>query len=76
MKEVSEPARIIVCASSSLIKNDWKGQGNQSMPLPLGYEPVTGEQLGNADFIVNAVNYLAGNESWLNLRARNSRLRL
>ena len=76
VKEVSEPARIIVCASSSLIKNDWKGQGNQSMPLPLGYEPVTGEQLGNADFIVNAVNYLAGNESWLNLRARNSRLRL
>ncbi|MEG2513818.1 MAG: hypothetical protein RSA92_00635 [Bacteroidaceae bacterium] len=32
--------------------------------------------MGNADFIVNAVNYLAGNEQWLNLRSRNHSLRL
>lgn len=72
----SKPARLLVAASGSLIKNDWKGQGHQSMPLPLGYDAVTGEQLGNADFIANAVNYLAGNEQWLTLRSRNFQLRL
>lgn len=75
-RDSSETARIAVCATSSVLKNEWKGQGEQSMPLPLGYEPVTGEQLGNGDFIVNVVNYLAGNEQWLNLRARDTQLRL
>lgn len=72
----SRPARLIVAASGSLVKNDWKGQGEQTEPLPLGFEPVSGNQLGNADFLVNAVNYLAGNEAWLELRGRNHRLRL
>lgn len=72
----SKPARILVCATSSLIKNEWKGRGNHSAPLPLGYEPISGEQLGNAGFVVNAVNYLAGNEQWLSLRSREPRLRL
>ncbi|MEG2573475.1 MAG: gliding motility-associated ABC transporter substrate-binding protein GldG [Bacteroides sp.] len=72
----SIPSRMIVIASGSVIKNDWRGQGSTSQALPLGYEPISGEQLGNADFIVNAVNYLAGNEQWLNLRSRNHSLRL
>lgn len=72
----SKPARVIVAASGSFIKNEWRGQGRQSVPLPLGYDPITGEQLGNSDFIVNAVNYLAGNEKWLNLKAHSYPLRL
>lgn len=69
-------ARILVAGTSSLIKNEWKGNAAQSEPLPLGYEPITGEQLGNADFIANAVNHLAGNEDWLNLRSRSGQLRM
>lgn len=71
-----KPGKIVVTAGSSLIKNDWKGRGKETEPLPLGYEPITGEQFGNADFIVNTVNYLAGNEQWLHLRSRNYWLRL
>ena len=71
-----KPGRLLVAASSSLIKNDWKGRGQESVPLPLGYEPIAGEQFGNADFIVNAVNYLTGNKQWLDLRSRNYQLRL
>jgi len=71
-----KPARIIVAASSSLIKNEWRGQGGQATPLPIGFDAVTGEQLGNPDFIVNAVNYLAGNEQWLHLRSRTNKVRL
>ncbi len=72
----SAPARLLVAATGSLPKNDWKGQGVQAEPLPLGLDVVSGEQLGNADFLVNAVNYLAGNEQWLNLRTKDFRLRL
>lgn len=75
-KQESKPARLLVAASGSLIKNEWKGQGDRSEPLPLGFEPVSGEQLGNADFLVNSVNYLAGNDRWLNLRGRSGKLRL
>lgn len=72
----SEPARVLVAATGSLPKNDWKGQGSQAEPLPLGFDAVSGEELGNAGFLVNAVNYLAGNEKWLSLRAKDLRLRL
>lgn len=71
-----KPARLIVAASGSLIKNEWKGQGAQSQPLPLGFDVITGEQLGNSGFLVNAVNYLAGNGRWLNLRSRDFQLHL
>jgi gliding-associated putative ABC transporter substrate-binding component GldG len=72
----SKYTRIIVVATGSIIKNEWKGQGDEAKPLPLGYDEVSGEQLGNADFVTNAVNYLAGNEQWLNLRSHDYKLRL
>lgn len=72
----SHQARILLVAGSSLIKNDWKRQEGATVPIPLGYDVVSDEQLGNPDFIVNAVNYLAGNEQWLNLRSRSYRIRL
>ena len=72
----SQPARLLVCASSSVIKNDWRNRRDGSVPLPLGYDEATGTQLGNADFLVNAVNYLAGNGQWLDLRTRGVQLRL
>jgi len=75
-KNESIETRIMVIASSSIIRNDWIKQGNSFQPLPLGYDQITQEQLGNGDFIVNAVNYLTGNEKWLDLRSRNYKLRL
>lgn len=76
MRTHSQPARLAVCASASLVRNEWRGQGRQSVPLPLGYEPVSGETLGNADFLAHVVDYLAGNERWLSMRLRHVRLRL
>ncbi len=72
----SKNARIIVAATGSIIKNEWQGQGEKAQPIPLGFDPITNEQLGNADFLTNAVNYLAGNAQWLSLRSRDYRLRL
>lgn len=72
----SKNTRMIVVATGSIIKNGWKGQQEEAQPLPLGYDEVSGEYLGNADFLTNAVNYLAGNEQWLTLRSRDYKLRL
>ena len=67
---------MIIAATGSIIKNEWKGQREAAHPVPLGFDEVSGEQLGNAEFITNAVNYLAGNDQWLNLRSRDYKLRL
>lgn len=72
----SKPARMIIVASSSIIKNDWSGQRENTQAIPLGFDAQSGEQLGNAVFLTNAVNYLAGNKEWLNLRAHNYELRI
>lgn len=72
----SKSTRMIIAATGSIIKNEWKGQREAAHPVPLGFDEVSGEQLGNAEFITNAVNYLAGNDQWLNLRSRDYKLRL
>lgn len=72
----SKNTRMIIAATGSIIKNEWKGQREAAHPVPLGFDEVSGEQLGNAEFITNAVNYLAGNNQWLNLRSRDYKLRL
>lgn len=72
----SKNTRMIVVATGSIIKNEWKGQHGAAQPVPVGFDEVSGEQLGNADFISNAVNYLARNDQWLNLRSHNYKLRL
>ncbi|BEG98232.1 gliding motility-associated ABC transporter substrate-binding protein GldG [Bacteroides sedimenti] len=72
----SKYTRMIVVATGSIIKNEWRGEKDEAQPVPLGYDNVSGEYLGNAEFISNAVNYLAGNEQWLSLRSRDYKLRL
>jgi ABC-2 type transport system permease protein len=76
LRSKSEPTSIIVLGSSSLIQNEWKGKGRNTRPIPLGYETVASQQLGNPDFIVNCVNYLAGCEELIDLRQNSSPLRL
>ena len=46
------------------------------MPVPLGYEPFMDIQYGNPDFVVNAVQYLAGDEAKVALHSRQFVLRL
>lgn len=72
----SKPTRMIIVASSSIIKNDWSGRQENTQAVPLGFDMQSKEQLGNAVFLTNAVNYLAGNKGWLNLRAHNYELRI
>ena len=73
----SKPTRMIVAASSSLIRNEIrKTKSGEAMPVPLGYEPFMDIQYGNPDFVVNAVQYLAGDEAKVALHSRQFVLRL
>ena len=68
----SQTTKQIVVAAGSTIRNDWQ-QGN---PLPLGYDRYTQMQMGNRDFMVNAVLYLADDQGWMQLRQKTFTLRL
>ncbi len=73
----SNPTKMIVAASGSIIRNDIrKTQSGEAAPVPLGYVPFMDMQFGNSDFIVNAVQYLAGDEGKIALRSRQFILRL
>jgi gliding-associated putative ABC transporter substrate-binding component GldG len=68
----SKVTKQIVVAAGSTIRNEWQ-QGN---PLPLGYDRYTQMQMGNRDFMVNAVLYLADDQGWMQLRQKTFTLRL
>jgi gliding-associated putative ABC transporter substrate-binding component GldG len=68
----SQVTKQIVVAAGSTIRNEWQ-QGN---PLPLGYDRYTQMQMGNRDFMVNAVLYLADDQGWMQLRQKTFTLRL
>ncbi len=69
--------KMIVAAAGSIIRNDIRqDRSGQPTPVPLGYVPFMDMQFGNADFIVNAVEYLAGDQGKIALRSRQFALRL
>jgi ABC-2 type transport system permease protein len=73
----SVDTRMIVAAAGSLIRNEIrKTKSGEALPVPLGYEPFMDVQYGNPDFVVNAVQYLAGDEAKVALRSRQFVLRL
>jgi ABC-2 type transport system permease protein len=72
----SAHSKMIVVSSSSIIRNELAGQGDQTQVVPLGFDRTSGRQFGNKDFIVNAVNWLANDDNLLLLRKKQQQLRL
>jgi ABC-2 type transport system permease protein len=50
--------KVIVIADGDLMVNDWDPQSKQ--PLPLGYDKFTRTQFSNSEFLLNALDYLCG----------------
>jgi ABC-2 type transport system permease protein len=67
---------MIVVADGDIIKNQVQPGAQGPTPLPLGYDRYTGQQFGNKDFVLNAVNYLCDDEGLLSVRSRNVQLRV
>ncbi|PXV65063.1 ABC-2 type transport system permease protein [Dysgonomonas alginatilytica] len=72
----SADAKMIVVGSSDIIRNEVIGQGDNTEVLPMGYDRISGRRYGNKDFIVNAVNWLANDDGWMELRSKTQVLNL
>lgn len=76
MRNKSKPTKMIVVADADIIRNNVQVVGNDTVPLPLGFDRSMNKQFGNREFILNAVNYLADDEGWMDLRAREFTIRM
>ena len=73
--EKSSKTSMIVVADGDIIKNQLQPGPQGPTPLPLGYDKYTGQQFGNKDFILNAMNYLCDDSGLLSVRSRDVKLR-
>jgi ABC-2 type transport system permease protein len=75
-KEESLPTKMIVISDGDIIKNRVRGVGNNRQIEALGYDRYSMKTYGNRDFLLNCVDYLCDNESWMELRSRQVKLRM
>lgn len=68
-----ESTAMVVVADGDIIRNQFD---NREQPLPLGYDRFLDQTFGNADFILNAINYLNDDRGIMESRAREVRLRM
>lgn len=73
--QCDEPTQMIVVSDGDMIRNDVSTSEQGQFPYPLGYDRHTKAEFANKTFILNAINYLAGDESMLNARPRNIDIR-
>jgi len=64
--KAQRPSKMVFVSDGDVIKNQMSKQG----PLPLGYDKYTQMNFGNKDFILNVMNYLCGDETLMQVRAR------
>lgn len=72
-RQESEPTKMIVISDGDLIKNRFNASDGSGYPL--GYDHYTRTQYANKEFLLNAVDYLIGDEGSLGSRSRDIRLR-
>lgn len=72
-RDKGESTAMIVVSDGDIIRNQFDNRGQ---PLPLGYDRFIDETFGNADFILNAINYLNDDRGIMESRAREVRLRM
>lgn len=74
--EKSRPSKMVVVSSSKIIANELEGRGDDARIVPMGYDRVSKQQFGNPEFIVNAVNWLTGDEELMALRVKHRQMYL
>ena len=67
------PNKMIVISDGDMIKNRYNPEDGATFPL--GYDYYTQTFYANKDFILNAVNYLVGDDGLMASRSRNIKLR-
>lgn len=72
-RDRSEDTKIIVVGDGDIIKNRFSAQ--ERTTFPLGFDNYTQTLYANREFIMNAVNYLAGNDDVMATRGKSVQLR-
>ncbi|NOU59484.1 gliding motility-associated ABC transporter substrate-binding protein GldG [Marinifilum caeruleilacunae] len=75
-KSESDESKMIVISDGDIIKNRVRGVGNNRQIEALGYDRYSRKTYGNRNFLLNCVDYLCDNEGWMELRAREVKLRM
>lgn len=73
--QCEKPTQMIVVSDGDIIRNGTKFSEQGMYPLPLGYDKYTDVMFANKTFILNAINYLAGDEAMIDARPRNIAIR-
>jgi ABC-2 type transport system permease protein len=76
-KAKSEPTKMIVISDGDIIRNEVRQLGDKMQTYVLGEDKYYPEQFchGNKEFILNCVNYLCEDESLIQMRMREIKLR-
>ncbi len=72
----SKHTQMIVIADGDVIRNQIKPGKTGPMALPAGYDRFTGQQFGNRDLVMNAMNYLCDDSGLISVRSRELKLRM
>ena len=76
---VAKDAKLLIIGDGDVGKNQRNIIRNdipRGAPLPLGYDQYTGQQFGNSDFLLNAMDYLLEGNGLISVRGRDVSLRL
>jgi len=76
-KRKSEPTKMIVISDGDLLRNEVRKLGDKIQTYVLGEDKYYQEQYcpGNKEFILNCINYLCEDESLIQMRMREIKLR-
>jgi len=75
--DISPDTRMILFSDGSLMANKVRYSGGRDPEiLPLGYDRVSQQTFGNRELLVNAIQYLADEEGFMQLRNTSLKLRL
>lgn len=73
--QCEKPTQMIVVSDGDVIRNATKMSEQGLYPMPLGYDKWTDVMFANKTFILNAINYLAGDDAMIDARPRNIAIR-
>ncbi len=68
-----QETRLIVVSDGDFIRNEFDRQSGR--PLELGVDPYSGIRYGNADFVLNAVDYLVANDGLISAKSKEIKIR-
>lgn len=72
-REKSKPTKMIVISDGDIIKNRF--DADKEFAYPVGYDSYTRTLYANKELLLNAVNYLVGDDGLMDSRSRNITLR-